>query len=172
LSGFSRWRWLASQRKKGLLIEPDVRIQGSNLETLNIRLIMGTNVALDRGVTIWTDSGQIELGDRVYIGPYAYLGTSGYHLRIGEHSLIGSQTYIITVNHSTRRKDIPYVSQGYEGGDVTIGKNVWIGCHVTVLPGVSIGDHAIIGAGAVVTKSVPAGETWAGVPARKIKESK
>ena len=61
--------------------------------------------------------------------------------------------------------------RGFDGADVQIGTNVWIGCHVVVLPGVTIGDHAIIGAGAVVTKTVPAGETWAGVPARIVRQS-
>ena len=83
--------------------------------------------------------------------------------------MIGAHTYITTVNHVTRRKDIPYSKQGFEGADVKIGNNVWIGCHVTILPGVTIEDHAIIGAGAVVTRDVPSGETWVGVPAKKIK---
>jgi acetyltransferase-like isoleucine patch superfamily enzyme len=82
--------------------------------------------------------------------------------------MIGAHSYIITENHGTQRKDIPYAQQGFVGADVTIGKNVWIGCHVTILPGVTIGDHAIIGAGAVVTKRVLDGEAWAGVPAKKL----
>jgi acetyltransferase-like isoleucine patch superfamily enzyme len=175
LRGISRWRWLASQRRKGILLEPDVRIQGVEISTLDNRLSMGKGVALDRGVTVWigeNSEGSIGIGEGVYVGPYAFLGSSGHRLTIGENTLIGSHSYIITVNHRTARKDIPYVLQGYEGADVTIGKNVWIGCHVTILPGVTIGDNAIIGAGAVVTKTVPAGETWVGVPAQRIKESR
>jgi acetyltransferase-like isoleucine patch superfamily enzyme len=157
------------------LIEPDVRVQGIKLSCLDINLKMGKRVSFDRGVTVWLGeetSGSIEVGGGVYVGPYAYLGTSGYKLLIGENTLIGSHSYIITVNHNTDRKDIPYASQGYVGADITIGKNVWIGCHVTILPGVTIGEGAIIGAGAVVTKNVPSGETWGGVPARKIKVSR
>jgi len=52
---------------------------------------------------------------------------------------------------------------------VTIGKNVWIGGNCTILPGVIIGDHAVIGAGSVVTKNVPANTVAVGNPA-KIKE--
>jgi len=141
--------------------------------SLDKRLKLGKAVAFDRGGTIWMGSdnkGVIEIDQRVYIGPYSYLGTSGYRLTIGENTMIGAHSYIITVNHGTSRNDIPYCVQDYEGGDVKIGNNVWIGCHVTVLPGVSIGNNAIIGAGAVVNKNVPSGETWGGVPAKKLNE--
>jgi acetyltransferase-like isoleucine patch superfamily enzyme len=168
-SGFPRWKWLAHQRKAGHQIEPSLRIQG-DIANLKESLTFGDGVIIDRGVTIWIggegkEKGKINLGSRVYIGPYAYLGTSTHHLKIGDDSMIGAYTYIITENHGITRQDIPYSYQGYVGADVVIGKNVWIGCHVAILPGVTIGDHAIIGAGAVVTKSVPNGQIWGGVPA-------
>jgi len=59
-------------------------------------------------------------------------------------------------------------SQAGPESEITIGSDVWLGCHVVVLKGVCIGDGAVVGAGAVVTKSVPEGEIWAGVPAVKI----
>ena len=58
--------------------------------------------------------------------------------------------------------------QDYNSNPIKIGRDVWIGCRVTILPGVTIGDHAVVGAGAVVNRDVPAGEKWAGIPARKI----
>jgi acetyltransferase-like isoleucine patch superfamily enzyme len=51
-----------------------------------------------------------------------------------------------------------------------IEENVWIGAGVTVLPGCAIGKNSVVGAGSVVTKSIPANEVWAGIPARKIRE--
>ena len=171
LRGWRRWRWLVQQRKTGRLIEPSVRVQGL-LTALDQQLILCEGIHLDFGVIVWLGEkrGSIRLGERVYVGPYSYLGTSSHKLDIGADSLIGAHSYIITENHGTDRKDIPYVRQNYIGADVLIGKNVWIGCHVTILPGVVIGDNAIIGAGAVVTKNIPSGETWAGVPARIIKK--
>jgi acetyltransferase-like isoleucine patch superfamily enzyme len=52
--------------------------------------------------------------------------------------------------------------------EIAIGSDVWLGCHVVVLKGVCIGDGAVVGAGAILTKSVPPGEIWAGIPASKI----
>jgi acetyltransferase-like isoleucine patch superfamily enzyme len=158
------------QRNNGKLIEPNVRVRGS-LVHLDRRLRLEKGVHLDLGIVIWLEKeeGTILLGERVYVGPHAYLGTSSHMLEIGEDTMIGAHSYIITENHVTRSPDVPYMRQGFEGGDVIIGRNVWIGCHVVVLPGVRIGDNAVVGAGAVVTRDIPAGETWGGVPARKLK---
>lgn len=58
-----------------------------------------------------------------------------------------------------------------EGGlynTITVGNNVYIGNFATLMPGVTVGDNSVIGYGSIVTKDVPSGEVWAGVPARKI----
>jgi len=171
LRGFRRWRWLVNQRKTDRMIDPSVCLQGIFTD-LEKRLCLGREVHLDQGVIVWLGdvNGSIQLGERVYVGPYAFLGTSSHRLSVGADTMIGSHAYVITENHVTTRRDIPYAKQGYTGADIVIGANVWIGCHVTILPGVSIGDGAIIGAGAVVTKNIPVGETWAGVPARKLEK--
>ena len=164
--------WLAHQRKSQNLVEPSVRVFG-DLNQLEERLIIGRATHIDHGVNLWIGQspGQIIIHENVYVGPYAYLGTSTHKLEIGIDSMIGAHSYIITENHVTVRKDVPYRTQGFNGSNVTIGSNVWIGCHVVILPGVTIGDHAIIAAGAVVTKSVPSCETWGGVPAKKIQKN-
>ena len=172
LRGWRRWRWLVRERREGRMIEPSVRIQG-DVARIDKCLELGRGTHLDQGVIVWIgneglSTGAIHLAERVYVGPYSFLGTSSHRLVIGDDTMIGAHCYIITENHVTSRKDIPYARQGYEGADVVIGKNVWLGCHVTVLPGVMINDNAIIGAGAVVTRSVPAGEKWGGVPAKKL----
>lgn len=171
LRGWQRWKWLAQLRKAGRLVEPSVRIHGE-LSRLDQRLVLGSGIHLDHGVIVWLgdERGTIRLAERVYVGPYAFLGTHNHQLQIGEDTMIGAHCYLITENHGRKQAGIPYRQQNYEGADVTIGRNVWLGCHVTVLPGVTIGDNAIVGAGAVVTKNIPAGETWAGVPAKKIGE--
>lgn len=53
---------------------------------------------------------------------------------------------------------------------ITIGNNVWIGCHVVINPGITIGDNSVIGAGSIVTKDIPPNVVAAGVPCRVIRE--
>ena len=171
LRGWNRWRWLTTQRHNGRLVDPTVQIWCE--PPVDKRLRLGHGAWLDRGVIIWindTDEtqGNINLGEGTYIGPYSYVG-SCHNLNIGNHTLIGAHSYLITVNHRTDSEDHPIALQGLVGGDIKIGRNVWLGAHVVVLPGVTIGDRAVIGAGAVVTKDIPAGETWVGVPARQIR---
>jgi len=172
LAGWSRWRWLKSQRAAGRLIDPtvEVRCQGTPEECLHL----GQSCAIDRGCILWTgDSGQgtgvIRIAEDVYIGPYTYLG-SLHTLAIGRGTLIGSHCYLITANHRFDDRELPIRSQGYQGGDILIGEDVWIGSQVVILPSVRIGSGSVVGAGAVVTKDIPAGEIWAGVPARKIRD--
>jgi acetyltransferase-like isoleucine patch superfamily enzyme len=170
LSGFSRARWLALKRKNGVLIDPSVEFRCNSRPGEIFTLSHG--VAIDRGCILWSGShqekpGSIEICRDVYIGPYCYLG-SCHRLKIGEHTMIGAYSYLITANHGTARTGVPFAKQEFIGDDIVIAENVWLGAHVTILPGVKIGSDAIIGAGAVVTRDVPAGETWVGVPARKL----
>jgi acetyltransferase-like isoleucine patch superfamily enzyme len=169
LRGWQRWKWLARQRKSGRLIEPSVRVHG-DLSNFEQRLVLGMGIHLDHGSIVWLghQQGSIRLADEVYVGPYSFLGTYNHKLQIGEYTMIGAHCYLITENHGREKLDVPFKQQSYEGADVVIGRNVWLGCHVTVLPGVTIGDNSIVGAGAVVTKNIPPNETWAGVPAKKI----
>lgn len=169
LRGWARWRWLTEQRRKGRLLEPSIRVQG-NLEALDIRLSLGKRCHLDTGCILWLGEreGQIELGEDVYIGPNSFLGTNTHKLSIGDKSMIGAQCYLITENHGRKEEKLAYREQGFVGRDVVIGRNVWLGAQVVVLPGIKIGDNAVVGAGAVVTRHIPHGETWAGVPARAL----
>ena len=87
---------------------------------------------------------------------------------IGDHVMIGPNVLISTVGHPLspqKRRDYCAFAK-----PVRIGNDVWIGGHVTILPGVTIGDNVVIGAGAVVTKDIPANSLAMGVPARVVKE--
>ena len=100
----------------------------------------------------YTDCGMnIFIGKNVFINSGCHFQDQG-GIYIGDGSLIGSQVVIATINHDLRPEhrgdNIP--------SSVHIGRNVWIGSHATILPGVSIGDNAVVAAGAVVTKDVDA----------------
>lgn len=84
---------------------------------------------------------------------------------IGDDCLIGHQVVFATLNHDSE----PQKRGNNIAKPIKLGQNVWIGAHATILPGVSIGDHAIVAAGAVVNKDVPALSIVAGVPAKIIK---
>ena len=76
----------------------------------------------------------------------------------------------VMMNHNCENLNISIMEQGYEERkNVYIEDDVWIGARVTILPGVTVGAHSIIGAGAVVTKDVPEYVIVAGVPAKVIK---
>ncbi|MGB0653025.1 MAG: acyltransferase [Thermoplasmatota archaeon] len=79
-------------------------------------------------------------------------------ITVGDDAIIGYSTTVLC--HG-------YLHDSYQIGDVTIGARASIGANCTILPGVTVGEDAIVGAGSVVTRDVPAGEFWAGVPARK-----
>jgi maltose O-acetyltransferase len=83
---------------------------------------------------------------------------------IGDFSQIGPGVQIMTADHP---RDPAERARGAEfGRPISIGKNVWIGGGAQILPGVTIGDDALLGAGSVVTRDVPAGATVVGNPAR------
>ena len=110
---------------------------------------------------------------KLSIGDHSSLGINSViqgPVNIGNNVMMGPEVYIYTQNHSHQRTDIPMIDQGYEREKpVTIKDDVWIGSRVTILPGVTVGKGAIIGASAVVTKDVPDYSIVAGNPACVIK---
>jgi len=108
-------------------------------------------------------SSKVQLGDRSGIGIYASIGGTTY---IGNDVMMGPHCTIYTRNHKTDDVTTTMRGQGFEEEKpVYIGDDVWIGGNVTILPGVKIGSHSIIGACAVVTKDVPEWAVVAGNPA-------
>ncbi len=114
----------------------------------------------------YTDYGQnISLGKNVFINSGCCFQDQG-GIEIGNNVLIGQQVVLATLNHDL----IPIKRANMQPSPIKIGNDVWIGAHATILPGVTIGDGAVIAAGAVVTKDVPKNTVVAGVPAKVIKK--
>lgn len=113
----------------------------------------------------YTDFGKnITLGKRVFLNTGCSFQDRG-GITIGDGTQIGQNVVLATLNHGfapeERHTTFPQ--------PIVIGKNVWISSNATVVPGVTIGDNAVVAAGAVVTKDVPANAVVAGVPAKIIK---
>ena len=134
-------------------------------------------------------AGKIQVGNRFKVNGLLYraeLGAKpGAELIVGDDVFLNSGVAIyaakrITIGDHTRigylaslyDSDIHEVEQGrpVRNAPIAIGRNVWIGRSVVVLPGVSVGDHAVVAAGAIVTEDVPARTLVAGNPARFVRE--
>lgn len=110
----------------------------------------------------FTDFGKnIRVGKNVFVNSGCCFQDQG-GITIGDGCLIGHQVVFATINH-----DFAPQSRGnMRLAPIVLGKNVWVGAHATILPGVTVGDGAVVAAGAVVTKNVPSNTLVAGVPAK------
>jgi maltose O-acetyltransferase len=112
-------------------------------------------------------------GQNIYIGDHVYLNVlctilDGNEVHIGHHTMIGPAVQIYTAAHPLEAEAR---NQGWEvAKPVVIEENVWLGGGAILLPGVKIGRNAVVGAGAVVSRTVPANTVVAGNPARVIRE--
>lgn len=114
----------------------------------------------------------IYVGDNVVLRPGTMLLGDDYaEIFIGNNVLIGPGVKMVVNNHSHSNPNLAIILQGYDASeDVIVEDGAWIGFDAILLPGVTIGRNAVVGAGSVVTKDVPAGEVWAGNPAKCIKK--
>lgn len=157
---------------RGYNIDYTVILKGNNFFFQSVRTaisisknsIIGKSTRISAG-----DNGKISIGRDVLIDDFTYIMSHG-KIEIGDNSKIASFCFIIDFNHKYKDKIKNLVEQGYETNPIKIGKNVWIGTHVIILPGVTIGDRAIIGAGSVVTKDISSASIAVGNPAKVIKK--
>lgn len=113
---------------------------------------------------------RIQIGKNCYIG-YYFTILNASSVVLGDDVLIASHVLISSENHGMDpESDLPYAAQPLQSSPVTIGDGCWIGEKVCILPGVNIGKKCIIGAGSVVTKSIPDYSIAVGNPARIIKK--
>ena len=124
----------------------------------------GSNVNIEKGAHF---SPQVKIGDNSGIGVNAQIAP---YVTIGSDVMMGPDCLIYTSNHGMKKRDIPmWKQESSKTEPVVIGNDVWIGARVIILPGVTIGDGSVIGAGSVVTKDVEPYSIVAGNPARVIK---
>lgn len=172
-------RWLAS--RSGAIIDPAADIRYPANLTLapgvrlgRCRLICTGPVSLGECCEVRDDAiidaqgGPVTLGRRVGVNPFCILYGAG-GLTIGDDVLVAAHTVVIPSSHRFDRPDVPMWDQGTSQIGVRIGSDVWLGTHVVVLDGVTIGDGAVVGAGTVVTRDVEPRTVVGGVPARLLR---
>jgi len=146
----------------------------------------GRNVTFAGPIRCAGVTGTIEIGDRTFLGPNISLAVAeGGQLRLGRDVSVNYGTILsarraVSIGDGTRigegcsirdsdhriDLDLPILESGYLVRPVSIGNTVWIGRHVTILPGVTIGDGAVIGAHSLVNRDIPAKAVALGTPAR------
>jgi acetyltransferase-like isoleucine patch superfamily enzyme len=143
------------------------RVPSRFLRSAYLRLWLG-RVGLGTGVQAscqFLNGRKIFLGERNVVNFGCLLDGRKFVIRTGNDVSIGPEASILTLGHDPQSPDF-----ADRGGDVIIGDHVWIGYRAILLPGISIGDGAVVGAGAVVTKNVMPYTIVAGNPAKVIGE--
>ena len=115
----------------------------------------------------WMPGPSIRIGNNVFVGRGVEFNIVG-GLDVGDEALIASGCVFVDHDHGTD-PSVPMNVQANKVKPITVGRDVWLGANCVVLKGVNIGDRAIVGAGSVVTKSIPAERSGPALPARKIK---
>lgn len=109
----------------------------------------------------------LKVGDRSQLGENARIGRN---VTLGRDVVMGPDVVIMTNAHAFERLDVPVNQQGsLPEQPVVIGNDVWIATRVIIMPGVTIGDQAVIGAGSIVTKDIPPKAVAVGNPAKVIR---
>jgi len=153
-----RYRWIKRCVGRNTVVgERTVMINSANID-IGADCLIKDRVYLRAGI-----DGNIAIDDGAALNSFVQLYGHG-GITVGKDTQIGPNTVITTTGHD-------YVSTELDTAysPITIGERVWIGANCTILGGVNIGDRAVIGAGAVVTKDIPSNCVAVGVPARVVR---
>ena len=107
-------------------------------------------------VNLATDKARVIIGKKVFFNNYCSINCHE-RIEIGDNCIFGESVKIYDHNHRFRDINKTIMSQGYSTKSVTIGTNCWIGSNVCILPGSHIGDNVIIGAGTIISGTIPDG---------------
>ena len=152
--------WIGLQNNIGVLSR--YLYYGRRLRQLGDSAYLASKIVIKNG-------SKISIGHNCSIHEFCYFDGYG-GLEIGDDVAIAHGCSILTTNHGWSDPDTPIKYNAGTEGPVRIHDDVWLGCGVKVLPGVEIGPHTVVAAGAIVTKSLEGGYLYAGVPARQVKQ--
>jgi acetyltransferase-like isoleucine patch superfamily enzyme len=159
-----RYRLMGATIGDKCLFGPRVRLD------LAWRIQVGPRTQLEADVWLKLVSPQAQ----VIVGEYTFLGRgveidAAAQVTVGSHVLIAPGVFITDHNHNLERGTL-IREQGWRSSPVVIGDDVWIGARAIVLPGVTVGTGAVVGAASVVRENVSPGAIVAGVPARVLRD--
>jgi lipopolysaccharide O-acetyltransferase len=156
------------------LVRFPIYVRGRSSMKIGSGLTTGVNVRLD-AFAPYGSPPVLHIGRHVQINDSVHIGAIE-QVVIGDNTLIASRVFISDHNHGNYQiqdaasaPDIPPAHRPLSSRPVRIGRNVWLGEQVCILPGVTIGDGAIVGANSVVTRDIPPNSISAGNPARVIR---
>jgi acetyltransferase-like isoleucine patch superfamily enzyme len=132
------------------------------------RVELGRWSWIGHGTKIRAHEGAVSIGAKTVLGQECTI-SAFQHVSIGRECVIADRVMLIDFDHGIVEVDRPIRHQGIYKRDVRVGNNVWIGYGACILRGVTIGDNAVIGTSAVITKDVPPNAIVGGVPARIIR---
>jgi acetyltransferase-like isoleucine patch superfamily enzyme len=167
-----RYLWRRYLTRAGWRWETDGPVFfGRNLEieiSKRGKVRFGRFVWVGDGTKIRCHEGVVAIGPKTVMGQECTI--SAYkEVRIGEQCVIADRSMFIDFDHGMVEVERPIRVQGIYMKPVIVGSNVWIGYGAAVLRGVSVGDNAVLGTYAVVTKDIPANAVVAGIPAKVIR---
>lgn len=141
----------------------EIRVHNSS------QILFENNIRIDRGVRILSaNKAIINISEGVRIGLYSVLN-GGDSIFLGKKALISGFVYLQTSMHKFDSLGIAVQDQGFIHAPVYLEEDTWLGTHVVVLPGVTIGTKSIVGSNAVVSKDVSSNQVVVGIPAKSIK---
>jgi acetyltransferase-like isoleucine patch superfamily enzyme len=165
-----RWAWLRV-RWRGRLRTDGVCFVGPGV---TFEIGRGATVHLGRwswighGCKIRAHEGEVRIGAKTVLGQECTI-SAFQHVSIGRECILADRVMLIDFDHGVVDVERPIRDQGIYKRDVRVGHNVWVGYGACFLRGVTVGDNAIIGTSAVVTRDVPDDAVAGGVPARVLR---
>ena len=150
-----------------VVIDDNCLLDAKGFDNSGIRI--GNGVFLGRNTILSCKNGDIRLGDNVNIGFNCEI-FSASTVTLESETLVAAYSYFIGGGHDFDQAGVSVLRQGRSSKGIRAGAGSWFGAGCMILDGVTVGEHAIIGAGAVVPRDVPAHSVAAGIPARVIRD--
>ncbi|MBN1423003.1 hypothetical protein JXA88_00465 [Candidatus Fermentibacteria bacterium] len=135
-------------------------------------ITIGDGVVLSRGTILSCKGSTITLGEKVNMSIGCLVHAAG-PVRLGRYCMLAARCYLVGVgNHGMDRTDIPMMAQHVASQGITLDDDVWLGAHVVILDGVTIGQGSVVGACSMLAKDLPPCSVAVGAPARIVRTRK